>query len=625
MSSPVPTQVTTHELWVEGRDMVISLRKTDPTTAVISWALPATSVAYDGAIVLLSEEKFSSINFPEDGTRYSASSNWAAPADNIDHAKVVAAFYGYFGDNTAQTSVTVTNLDPNKIYYASIHAASNVLQYYTIGVQSYPLESSRFEKSTESFAGSIPTASVPPTNPSNGQAYFDPTTNFVLVWNSTQSAWVQASREQTPSGVLPPVSPLQLIYNYIDSKLKFFNNGQWVECTPLNTRVKMGGSWVPANVLGNFSVPPETATPGDIIYTAKSTVQAQPAKQYLNVFSLGGWFAVSNDLIQVQTAPAVWQNIVVTSLDPVVQHDPVVPKIGDFFYQITDKRLLVWDGSNWVQADADQEGTPTSDKIGIGTDGSYDERLRLMKILKQQLGYPQRCVELTEEQFNIAIDNALDEFRRRADNAYKNAFLPFTLVRGQSIYYLNDPRAKTDKIVNVIKINRINNLGLSSIATESSMYAQAFYNQIYNGGNVDLVSVHLMGQLSESFEKIFAGNLMFTWDEASRQLMVMRKLINAEERVVLEVAVERTEQELLLDRWAKQWLQGWAESELLEMLGLVRSKYGSLPGPNGGITLNGDQLLNLANEKQADLLRQLTDYEAGNGIGNFGNTMFLIG
>ena len=41
--------------------------------------------------------------------------------------------------------------------------------------------------------------------------------------------------------------------------------------------------------------------------------------------------------------------------------------------------------------------------------------------------------------------------------------------------------------------------------------------------------------------------------------------------------------------------------------------------------LNGDTLLNMASEKQTELLRQLTDYEAGNGIGNFGNTMFLIG
>jgi hypothetical protein len=94
---------------------------------------------------------------------------------------------------------------------------------------------------------------------------------------------------------------------------------------------------------------------------------------------------------------------------------------------------------------------------------------------------------------------------------------------------------------------------------------------------------------------------------------------------VLEVAIERTEQELLLDRWCKQWLQGWAESEMLEMLGLIRTRYGTLPGPNGGITMNGDTLLNMASEKQTELLRQLMDYEVGNGGVTWQNTAFLMG
>jgi hypothetical protein len=357
---------------------------------------------------------------------------------------------------------------------------------------------------------------------------------------------------------------------------------------------------------------------------SSANTAGSPRIFWIKLFSLGGWYDLTADLLQVETAPGVWENVAVSD-EPWFSVDPFVPKIGQFFYQTSEKKLLVWNGTEWTQADGAQEGTPTTDKMGVGTDGSYDERLRLIKILKHQLGYPQVCVELTEEHFNIAIDNALDELRRRSDSAYSNRFILYTMNRGQAVYYLNDPRDSTNKIVNVIKIHRINMLGLSSIATEASIYAQAFYNQIYNGGNVDLVSIHLMGQLNESFNKIFAGDLMFSWDEPSRQLTILRKLVNEKERVVLEVAMERTEQELLVDRWAKQWIQAWAEAEALEMLGMIRTKYGTLPGPNGGITLNGDVLLNIASEKQTELLRQLTDYEVGNGIGNFGNTMFLMG
>jgi hypothetical protein len=618
-------QLTTHELWIDGRGMTVAVNKLDPTTLRVNWTIPASPQAYNGFVVLLSEETFSASNFPVDGTKYAASNNWAAPADTIDHSKVIAAAYGFFGDNiTTNLSVDVSNVDPTKVYYASIHAASNVLQYYTIGTQSYPLESSRFEKGGSSYAGSIPTSVVVPQNPTNGQAYFDPLTNFVMVWNSSLGAWVQSKQKSVPIGQREPILKKQLFYNLIDLELKFFNANVWTTCTPLNTRIKMGPVWAPFNSITSVSDYPVAPIAGDFIYFTKKQQQSAPAQFELNVYTMGSWFNVTPDLIQVETSAGVWENIVLGDTYS-SQFDPLVPSIGDFFYNSSTQDLLVWDGSVWVKADTADEGAPTSDKIGIGNDGSYDERLRLMKILKHQMGYPQVCVELSEEQFNIAIDNSLDEFRRRADNAYSHRHISFTIVRGQSTYYLNDPRNKTDRIVDILKIHRVNMLGISSLSSENGLYAQAFFNQLYQTQNVDLLSIHLMAQLSETFEKIFAGNLVFTWDEASRQLMILRRINTDEERVVLEVVMERTEQELLLDRWAKQWLQGWAMSELMEMLGMVRTKYGNLPGPNGGITMNGDVLLSMATEQQSELLRQITDYEAGNGGVSFGNTSVLIG
>jgi hypothetical protein len=618
-------QLTTHELWIDGRSMAVAVNKLDSTTLRVTWNIPATPQAYNGFVVMLSEETFSASNFPVDGTKYLASNNWAAPADTIDHAHIIAAAYGFFGDNVATNlSVDVSNVDPNKVYYASIHAASNVLQYYTIGTQSYPLESSRFEKSSDSYAGSIPTSVVVPKNPTNGQAYFDPVTNQVMVWNDNLTAWVQSNQKTVPIGQREPISKKQLFFNSIDLNLKYFSGGIWNNCSALNTRVKLGPTWVPFNSIVLASAYPLSPIAGDFIYLTKKQQQSAPPTFELSVFTMGSWFIVTPDLIQVLTGPAVWENIVIGDTYA-NQFDPLIPSIGDFFYNSSAKDLVVWDGSVWVKADTAEEGAPTSDKIGIGTDGSYDERLRLMKILKHQMGYPQVCVELSEEQFNIAIDNALDEFRRRADNAYSHRHISFTIVRGQSTYYLNDPRDKTDKIVDIIKIHRVNMLGISSLSSENGLYAQAFFNQLFQTQNVDLLSIHLMAQLSETFEKIFAGNLVFTWDEASRQLMILRRINTDEERVVLEVVMERTEQELLLDRWAKQWLQGWAMSELMEMLGMIRTKYGNLPGPNGGITMNGDTLLSMATEQQNELLRQITDFEVGNGGLQFGNASVLIG
>jgi hypothetical protein len=251
-------------------------------------------------------------------------------------------------------------------------------------------------------------------------------------------------------------------------------------------------------------------------------------------------------------------------------------------------------------------------KIGVGTDGTYDERLRLISVLKMQLGYPAICVELNEDQFNMAIDNALDEFRRRADNAYRRQYVLFNLRNGQSMYYLNDPRIDTDKIVDVTKINRLQMFGQYS-SNDSGVYAQVFLNQIFSPMPVDMLSIHLLANMSEEIERLFAGNLMFTWQESTREMRIQRKIYR-DELVVLDCVIERTEQELLVDRWAKQWLQQWAEAECNAALGMIRSKFGSLPGAGGGITLNGSELLSRADAMFQDCIRQLADYEVGNGV-----------
>lgn len=618
-------QNTTHELWIDGRQMTITLQQnpTDTTQLVLTWTTPpATSrTVYNGAIVLVSDQPFDASNMPEDGKKYQASSNWAAPADKIGNAQVVSAFYGYFGDNIEQTAVTISNTDPTKVYYASVHAASNILQYYSIGVQSYPLESSRFEKSSDAYAGSIPSSHIPPTNPVNGQVYFDSSVNKVLVWSGTQLAWIETSDDTFTVSELPPIQQNQ-VYFHTQGELRFFIAGTWVVCNPTNTRIKYGNSWVPLGSVSMESTYTDTPTAGDVIAIPETRAIGDNVGGYsIKVFTLGQWLNFTPSLMQFETSPSVWENPMIGP-KTVLSEDPKVPKIGDFYYQTSSKDLFVWSDDAWIKADTQMEGTPTTDKIGVGTDGSYDERLRLIKILKHQMGWPQVCVELNEEQFNIAIDNALQTFRQKADNAYAQRFVVMTVVPGQQLYYLNDPRQKTDKIVNVMKIGRVDQLGAGQI--NDPVYGQLFIPNVYgNPGQVDLVSIHLMRQLSESYERIFAGNFMFTWDEASRQLYIQRNIPRAE-RILLEVVMERTEQELMSDRWAQQWLQGWAMAELKETLGLIRTKYSAVAGPNGGVTLNGDLLISEARLDFEDLNRQILDYEVGNGGTFFTNTSFFI-
>jgi len=297
-------------------------------------------------------------------------------------------------------------------------------------------------------------------------------------------------------------------------------------------------------------------------------------------------------------------------------------QIGQFFYHEVTKLLYCWTGTGYSVVNTTDAGTPMYSKAP-GTDGSFNERANLITIIKRQLGWPRISVELDEEHYQIAINNALQEFRRRADNAYSLKYFAVRLEDKQQKYYLNDPVAGTDKITDIVKIWRVSGLGLIAQG-ENGIYGQSFLVQLYTQGVVDLTSIYMMNAYAEQFSQIFAGEIAFRFNEATRLLETFRQVIGRE-HVLLEAMTERTEQELLVDRYSTQWIQGWAVSEAKMMLGHIRSKFASLPGAGGGINLNGSELLQSAFEDQTELLRQIMDMEVGNGGYNAGNYSFVIG
>lgn len=299
------------------------------------------------------------------------------------------------------------------------------------------------------------------------------------------------------------------------------------------------------------------------------------------------------------------------------------PSIGDFFYNTKQKRLKIWDGSEWQAAET-AAGVPIYEKTGIGTNGRYEARANLVDILKKQLGYPVVCVELTEDHFNIALNNALQELRRRADAPYFKKYFFMQTQINQDVYYLNDPALGTDKIVDVLKIHRLNLLGLVNFAPDN-IYAQQFLNQFYAPGvQYDLVSIYLIHSMSELQSTLFAGDVAYNWRESSRELKFYRRFATRE-KVLVECSCEKPEQEILTDRWMQQWVQQWAESELMMILANIRGKYANLPGPGGGLSLNGSEMRSEGQRLQEDCVQQIRDMIVGqNGPDNF-YSPFVIG
>ena len=611
------TENTTHDLWVEARQFSLEMTRLSPTTIELKIRRPLDLEIVDGAVVFFGDVLMEPSLYPDDGTQYTASTNYTSTGT----MQPVGFYCGALGiafpastevDGQLEFTITVTNVSSTKLYYASVHASSNVLQYYPIGIQSYPLESAALERASGSYTSSIPSLPSAPTSPTPGMVYFDQQLNLVQYWDSTRSVWIPTRTDAILSGDINP-GILGHVYLLGGSQLKVFTGSAWATSDDAQLQFLTGSTMTVVPKVSVLAQLPTAPVLGEFVYLVTSQrSQYWDGSAWQIPSPATAFYFNGSSLVPAFTAPFTLESI-----------DLITPYAGLLFYNTASHKLNVFNGTSWEQANTEQVGSPTSDKLGIGNDGTYDQRLRLINILKAQLGYPALCVELSEEQFNVAIDNALDTYRQLSIGAYEQRFIVYMLMPNQSTYFLNSPVDHTDAVVSVMKVHRLNMLGISGSGPENT-WGMAFSQQfatIANGGGA-LLDVHLMHAWTEEFNKIFAGDIPFTWNEARRELF-LKRVIRQNEKVVLEVELERSEQELMSDRWCKQFIQNWALAECKEYLGLIRSKFSSgTPGPAGTITLNGETLLAEARQDFTELKEALLNYEHQNA--EHGNVSFLL-
>lgn len=144
-------------------------------------------------------------------------------------------------------------------------------------------------------------------------------------------------------------------------------------------------------------------------------------------------------------------------------------------------------------------------------------------------------------------------------------------------------------------------------------------------GTYDLTSFFLVSQYVEQLEHLFATRLTFSFHETDRLLSFYTAFVRAE-RVLLDCMVERSEQDLLKDRYSKTWIERYALSQAMMMLSQIRGKFASLPGAGGGISLNAAELVTLSESYREDLIQQLEDYVADQGVEDVGmQGSFILG
>ena len=255
---------------------------------------------------------------------------------------------------------------------------------------------------------------------------------------------------------------------------------------------------------------------------------------------------------------------------------------------------------------------PAYAQLGVGTDGSPDERRELAHTVRVHLGYPTIDVELTEEQINLAITGAFESLRKRSDIAYRREFYMLDTRPGVQRYALTNRKAGFHKIVGVTSANRRSGVFGGGGFSSNSVFDQLFTNQLYQNtthGGFDLTSLHLSQQYLEQIEIMFATRLTYHFSEHDRVIHFHQDM-NRQERILLDTTVDRTEQDMLKDRFIKSWIERHVLAQSRLTLSEIRGKYGTLPGAGGGVSLNASDLAAQAREDFADCYSQLENYIA---------------
>jgi hypothetical protein len=499
-----------------------------------------------------------------------------------------------------------------------------------------------------------------PTDRNSCDLWWDKTTDVLNTWDDANSVWVPVPnflQTETDPSSLPGLKVGTTWHQPSSKNVWEWDSSQWnlvdfVE-QPTDPRVRIDGeiffntttkSWDKWDAAGNAWIPLNP----NIIESTQDPTALIPGTLWVD--------PLTKTLNQ-------WDGVVWTPLAMPLQK--TFPQVGDLWFDVSVNVLKEWNGSGWKPAVPpatgvlDDDGTitftsgelgsdssisinnntdtlfpavttpagnnpiygtpqagvdpvssvPTYQQVGAGTDGNPEIRRELIDSIRQQLGYPTVDVELTRQQFDYCIDSSIEELRKRTSVAYEQGYFFLNLQAGVQHYTLSNKPAGFDKIVEIVKIYRGNVGSINSAFFADNGYGDYMYAGagINGTGGYDMVTHQLHSGYVAELERVFDRDLTFQWKEYTKRLSFF-KSIRRNETVMIEASVERTEQELMQDRYLKSWIEEWAQASAMNLLSQIRGKYASLPGAGGGVLLNAGDLYQQSVEAKDYLLRQIDDY-----------------
>ena len=216
------------------------------------------------------------------------------------------------------------------------------------------------------------------------------------------------------------------------------------------------------------------------------------------------------------------------------------------------------------------------------------EKQEVFDYVFNSLGGGMVDVELDPSHYETALQDSLDRFRQRSDNSVEESYIFLPLENDVNDYTL------ANEIIEVRQIFR-RSIGSRSGGGEGGTIFEPFnlaYTNTYllassNMGGV--ATYNLFSQYQELVGRMFGSFIEFKWNTTTKELLLLQRP-RAEEELLLYCYNYRPDSELLKDYLAVQWIKDYTLARCKIMLGEARSKFATIAGPQGGSTLNGDNL-----------------------------------
>lgn len=500
--------------------------------------------------------------------------------------------------------------------------------------------------------------------------WLNSSTNILYVWDELNSEWNLI--ENFTISVIDPAAPATL------PECAVWYNPETKELKRLNTPLCSTMSYI------HYPTDPTAIADGAVWFDGINFfelidgiwIELQVIKQSSDPFNISDgiiWFDTTNELLYLRNLGA-WSQLTYSV-------DPLVPQVNTLWYDSVNDKLMEWNGTTWVVAlpfaavefvsrtcaktkdtlhfftkrkgcgidfeiivrnntlftslnipviyydavngNSSLVSGPMYSQLGVGDDGSPDERRQLHADIRTMLGSMNITVELSKEAIDLAINNALAMFRKYSSISYTRAMFFLDLKPNQQTYVLTNKCVGFNKIVKVTSIHRMRAGAFKTAYAMNDNFAFAALQQLYTLGTFDILTYHLTSSYLEELEVLFASRIMHHWNEKRRELKIYQS--TSSERVLIDAVIERTEQDLITDRESKMWIQAYTLADCKHMLSQSRGKFQTLPGPNGSTTLNAMELASQAVEEKNNLMQEIVDmaYQNPEEIGM--RSHFIIG